>query len=165
MAALMLWLLGVGVLFLGSDAQEAYDDLPEILRIGVDLALTNVNNHSSIQQHFLFFNSVSQMKEELGFNLRYISHHFNLKATDCQRGVNDTSECQFRNDRPLIDCLVCYKTFEGEIENPPTPYLHCIHKPKLTEEMRRIRAEQCSRMEYRRGSATLLGVVDPQKRN
>lgn len=65
MAALMLWLLGVGVLFLGSDAQEAYDDLPEILRIGVDLALTNVNNHSSIQQHFLFFNSVSQMKEEV----------------------------------------------------------------------------------------------------
>ncbi|KAF6720567.1 hypothetical protein FQA47_009081 [Oryzias melastigma] len=155
MAALMLWLLAV--LFLGSDAQESYNELPEILRKGVDLALTSVNNHSSIQQHFLFFKTVSQTNDELGFDLRYILHNFYLKATNCQRGVNDTSECQFRNDRPLIDCSVCYKTFQGEIENPPIPYVHCIHRPKLTEEVIQTRTEHCSKMEYKSGSATLLG--------
>ena len=40
------------------------------------------------------------------------------------------SECFFQ---PLIDCAVCYKTFAGEIERDPKPYVHCVHKPALTE--------------------------------
>lgn len=35
--------------------------------------------------------------------------------------------------QPLIDCAICYKTFRGEIEQDPKPYLHCIHRPALTE--------------------------------
>lgn len=35
--------------------------------------------------------------------------------------------------QPLIDCAVCYKTFGGAIETQPKPYVHCVHKPTLTE--------------------------------
>lgn len=35
--------------------------------------------------------------------------------------------------QPLIDCAVCYKMYGGNIEQEPKPYVHCIHKPALTE--------------------------------
>ncbi|MEQ2230914.1 hypothetical protein ILYODFUR_034116, partial [Ilyodon furcidens] len=35
--------------------------------------------------------------------------------------------------QPLIDCVTCYKTFIGEIEEQPNPYVHCVHRPALTE--------------------------------
>lgn len=33
----------------------------------------------------------------------------------------------------MIDCAICYKTFEGEIQMEPKPYIHCVHKPVLTQ--------------------------------
>ncbi|CAB1447377.1 unnamed protein product [Pleuronectes platessa] len=160
MAALLLLLLsGVGALFLACDAQEAYDKLPETYRRGVDLALEKLNSHAGIQHHFLYFRSVTKSDFEgniLGFDVSYIYHHFFLKATKCQRGIADSSACRFRNDRPLVDCAVCYKTFRGEVEQEPKPYVHCIHKPALTEEMKVGRVEHCNRMGYSSGAPTLL---------
>ncbi|XP_034428612.1 uncharacterized protein LOC117754067 [Hippoglossus hippoglossus] len=157
MAALLLLLLSsVGALFLASDAQEAYDKLPQTYRGGVDLALEKINSHAGIQQHFLYFRSVTKSDIEPGFDVSYIYHHFYLKATKCQRGTVDSSACRFRNDRPLVDCAVCYKTFREEIEQEPKPYVHCIHKPALTEEMKVGRVEHCNRMGYSSGAPTLL---------
>lgn len=34
--------------------------------------------------------------------------------------------------QPLMDCAVCYKTANNEIESIPKPYVHCIQKPRLT---------------------------------
>lgn len=52
-------LLAVGV-FSCTDAQEAYSKLSEPYGKGVDLALKQLNNHSAIQHHFLFFKSLLQ---------------------------------------------------------------------------------------------------------
>lgn len=35
--------------------------------------------------------------------------------------------------QPLMDCAVCYKTADDQIESIPKPYVHCIQKPRLTE--------------------------------
>lgn len=43
----------------------------------------------------------------------------------------DVTLCVFL--QPLIDCAICYKTFAGKIEKEPKPYVHCLHKPALTE--------------------------------
>lgn len=34
--------------------------------------------------------------------------------------------------QPLMDCAVCYKTANNEIESIPKPYVHCIQRPRLT---------------------------------
>ncbi|KAK2886622.1 hypothetical protein Q8A73_020568 [Channa argus] len=133
MAALELLLLSVGALFFSSNAQDAYNNLAEIYRKGVDVGLQKVNSHAGIQHHFLFYKSVTTSETELGFGVTYVFNHFYLKATKCQKGTTDSRTCQFRNDRPLIDCAVCYKTVEGEIEQDPKPYVHCNHKPALTQ--------------------------------
>ncbi|XP_039983185.1 uncharacterized protein si:ch1073-406l10.2 [Xiphias gladius] len=156
MAALWLLLFGVGALFFCSNAQEAYNNLPETYKKGVDLALEKLNSHPGIQHHFLFLRTITMSNTEPGFDVSYIYHHFYLKATKCQKGTVDSTACQFRNDRPLIDCAVCYKTFGGEIEQEPKPYVHCIHKPALTEEMTVGRVEHCNRMGYSSGAPTLL---------
>ncbi|KAM9839864.1 retinoic acid receptor responder protein 2-like [Aulostomus maculatus] len=160
MAALLL--CGVGVLFLSVNAQEAYDNLPETQRKGVDLALEKLNSHTGIQHHFLFFRSITQSDVEAGFDVSFVYHHFSLKATRCPKGTVDSTGCQFRNDRPLIDCAVCYKTFRGVIEQEPKPYVHCIHKPVLTQEMKTSRVEHCKRMAYNIGAPTLLTVTGTQ---
>ncbi|XP_071340973.1 retinoic acid receptor responder protein 2 [Trachinotus anak] len=159
MAALLLLLFSVGALFSSSNAQEAYNTLPETYRKGVDLALEKIHSHAGIQHHFLFFRSVAKSDIESGFDVSYIYHHFYLKATKCQKGTVDSTTCQFRNDRPLIDCALCYKTFGGEIEEEPKPYVHCSHKPALTEEMKAERREHCSRMGYSNGAPTLLASM------
>ncbi|TRY90264.1 hypothetical protein DNTS_005121, partial [Danionella cerebrum] len=112
--------------------------LQEVHRIGVELALQNA-----------------------GFDVVYIYHNFYLKATTCKRGTEnaDTSTCAFRNDRPLIDCAICYKTFAGKIESEPIPYINCVHKPALTEEIKKERIDHCNKMGYSSGSPTLLAVV------
>ncbi|XP_042366717.1 uncharacterized protein si:ch1073-406l10.2 [Plectropomus leopardus] len=156
MAALLLLLFSAGALFLSSDAQEAYNQLPETYRKGVDLALEKLNSHVGIQHHFLFFRSVSKSDIEPGFDVSYIYHHFYLKATKCAKGTVDSASCQFRNDRPLIDCAICYKMFGGEIEQEPKPYVHCVHKPALTEEMKTTRVNHCNMLGYSSGSPTLL---------
>ncbi|XP_044033385.1 uncharacterized protein LOC122867082, partial [Siniperca chuatsi] len=156
MAALLLLLFSIGALFFSSNAQEAYNKLPETYRKGVDLALEKLSSHDGIQHHFLFLRSITKSDIESGFDVSYIYHHFYLKATKCQKGTVDSTACQFRNDRPLIDCAVCYKTFGGEIEQEPKPYVHCVHKPALTEEMKAGRVEHCNTMGYSSGSLTLL---------
>ncbi|KAL7373640.1 hypothetical protein ABVT39_011302 [Epinephelus coioides] len=156
MAALFLLLFSTGALFVSSNAQEVYNQLPETYRKGVDLALEKLSAHAAIQHHFLFFRSVTKSEIEPGFDVSYIYHHFYLKATKCQKGTVDSTGCQFRNDRPLLDCAVCYKTFRGDIEQEPKPYVHCIHKPTLTEAMKTARVNHCNTLGYSSGSLTLL---------
>uniref|UniRef100_A0A665UAC8 Retinoic acid receptor responder protein 2 n=1 Tax=Echeneis naucrates TaxID=173247 RepID=A0A665UAC8_ECHNA len=156
MAALLLLLFSVGALFSSSDAQDSYRKLPDVYRQGVDVAVDKINTRDGMLHHFLFFRTVTKSKIESGFDVSYIYHNFYLKATKCRRGTADSSACQFRNDRPLIDCAVCYKTFGGQIEPEPAPYVHCIHKPVLTEEIKAERVEHCNRMAYNSGALTLL---------
>ncbi|MED6276534.1 hypothetical protein CHARACLAT_003949 [Characodon lateralis] len=156
MAALLLWLFSLSFLAFPSYAQEDYDSLPEPYKKGVDMALEKLNSHASILHHFLFFKSVEKSEFEPGFDVKYIYHNFYLKATKCQKGTVDSSGCKFRNDRPLIDCVTCYKTFIGEIEEHPNPYVHCVHRPALTEGMRTSRAERCNDLGYSSGTPTLL---------
>ncbi|KAK9527590.1 hypothetical protein VZT92_014138 [Zoarces viviparus] len=156
MAALLLLLFSVGALFLSSNAQEAYDNLPETYRKGVDLALEKLKAHDGIHHHFLFLRSIIKSEIEPGFDVTYIYHNFYLKATRCQKGTVDATSCQFRNDRPLIDCAVCYKMFGGGIEQEPKPYVHCAHKPALTEDMKTVRVDHCNAMSYSSGAPTLL---------
>ncbi|XP_012705519.2 uncharacterized protein LOC105915826 [Fundulus heteroclitus] len=158
MAAFLLWLLSLGFLAFPSHA-ETYDNLPETYKKGVDLALEKVNAHTSIRHHFLFFSSVEKNEFEGGFEVSFIYHHFHLKATNCEKGTVDSSRCKFRKDRPLIDCAVCYKTFRGEIEEEPAPYIHCVHKPVLTEDMKTTRIEKCNALGYSSGTPSLLLVT------
>ncbi|XP_078147550.1 uncharacterized protein LOC144543493 [Centroberyx gerrardi] len=156
MAALLLLLLSAGALLFSANAQEAYNQLPDNYRKGVDLALEKLNSHVGIQHHFLFFRSLMKSDIQPGFDVTYIYHNFYLKATKCPKGTVDSNQCQFRNDRPLIDCAVCYKTFAGEIEQDPKPYIHCVHKPALTEDMKTTRVDHCNTMGYSSGAPTLL---------
>uniref|UniRef100_A0A8C5NGM3 Retinoic acid receptor responder protein 2 n=1 Tax=Gouania willdenowi TaxID=441366 RepID=A0A8C5NGM3_GOUWI len=159
MVASLLLLCSLGASVFTSSAQEAYDGLPETFRKGVDLALEKLSSHSGIQHHFLFFKSVAQSDIQPGFDVIFIYHHFFLKATKCPKGTTDSAGCHFRNDRPLIDCAVCYKTFRGDIEQEPKPYIHCVHKPSLTEEMKTTRVNHCNTLAYNSGSPTLLASI------
>lgn len=157
MAALLLLLLSLHTLMCSCDGQENnYDRLAESYKKGVDLALEKLHSHARIQHHFLFFKSLLQSDIEPGFDVKYIYHHFYLKATNCPKGTTNSTSCQFRNDRPLIDCAVCYKTFKEAIEQEPKPYIHCVHKTTLTPEMTTTRQEYCNRLGYSSGSPTLL---------
>ncbi|KAK1884711.1 Retinoic acid receptor responder protein 2 [Dissostichus eleginoides] len=156
MAVFLLLLVSSGALFFSSNAQGTYEKLPENYKKGVDLALEKLDSHAGIQHHFLFFRSITKSDIEPGFEVTYIYHHFYLKATKCPKGTVDSTACQFRNDRPLIDCTVCYKTFREEIEQEPKPYVHCVHKPALTEDMKTTRLNHCNTMGYSSGAPTLL---------
>ncbi|CAB1340639.1 unnamed protein product [Coregonus sp. 'balchen'] len=155
-ALLLLMLVSAGVLLSSTEAQEAYSKLPDNYRKGVDLSLQQLNSHSGVKHHFLFFKTLLKSDIEPGFGVSYIYHNFYLKATKCPKGTVDSMQCKFRNDRPLIDCAVCYKTFAGEIEKDPKPYVHCVHKPALTEEITTSRVEHCNTMGYHSGAPTLL---------
>ncbi|KAM9333492.1 uncharacterized protein KZ484_018503 [Pholidichthys leucotaenia] len=157
MAGFLLWLFSAGVLVFSSNAQESYEGLPDIYKKGVDLALQSLASYSRIQHHFLFYKSITKSDTEHGFDVKFVHHHFYLKATTCPKGTVDSSECQFRNDRPLIDCAVCYKTFRGEFDQDPKPYVHCTHKPSLTEDMTTTRTSHCNTMGYSIGSAVIMG--------
>uniref|UniRef100_A0A3Q3IMZ6 Uncharacterized protein n=1 Tax=Monopterus albus TaxID=43700 RepID=A0A3Q3IMZ6_MONAL len=126
MAALALLLLSIGALFFPSTAQEAYSTLPEAYKKGVDLALEKVNSHPAVQHHFLFFKSVTKSDIEFGFIFEW-----NTRTTACSNWSMLFCVCALM--QPLVDCAVCYKTFQGEIEQEPKPYVHCIHRPALTE--------------------------------
>ncbi|KAI5092144.1 hypothetical protein C0J45_17775, partial [Silurus meridionalis] len=141
-----------------SEAQNEFGKLPESYRKGVKLAEEQVNSHNGVQNHFLFFKSLEHSSIEAGFNVNYFYHHIHLKATKCSRGTEnaDSKKCAFRNDRPLIDCMVCYKTYLDEIQESPKPYIHCIHKPALTKDMIKVRRDACENMSYSAGSVTLL---------
>lgn len=63
MAALLL--LSLGALFFLTNAQDAYNELPETYRKGVDLALEKINSYAGLQHHFLFFRSVTKSDIEV----------------------------------------------------------------------------------------------------
>ena len=60
-------------------------------------------------------------------------HHVSFTNWTC----NEPAGCDwfgvFVSVQPLIDCAVCYKTYDGVVEASPKPYVHCIHRPALTE--------------------------------
>ncbi|KAL6462960.1 hypothetical protein MHYP_G00293820 [Metynnis hypsauchen] len=155
----------IAAFFLGSEAQNDFSKLPESFKKGVELALQQVNSHTVLQHHFLFFKSVEKSSIEAGFGVNYIYHNFYLKATKCSRGTAEAglNKCAFRNDRPLIDCGICYKLYGGKIEKEPKPYIHCVHKPALTEDMKKIRVEHCNNGAYGNGASTLLASTGTQK--
>ncbi len=69
MAVLLLLLFSVGAVFFSSNAQEAYNKLPDTYRKGVDLALEKLNSHAGIQHHFLFFRSISKSDIEVLYSM------------------------------------------------------------------------------------------------
>ncbi|XP_073687094.1 uncharacterized protein [Garra rufa] len=154
-------LLAAGVLLGSAEAQTSFSKLPDAYKRGVELAVQNVNSFDGVQHHFLFFKTIQKSQIDAGFDVVYIYHNFFLKATKCQKGTEkaDTTTCGFRNDRPLIDCAICYKTFAGAIEADPIPYVSCVHKPALTEDIKKMRVDHCNKMGYSSGSPTLLSVV------
>ncbi|KAJ8336918.1 hypothetical protein SKAU_G00381380 [Synaphobranchus kaupii] len=155
---LLFLLLVIGACVSPAEGQAAYDQLPDLYKKGVDLALEQLKSDSSIRHHFFFLKSLSKSNIESRFSVNYIYHNFYLKPTKCSKDtVNpDPKKCPFRNDRPLIDCAVCYKTYSGTVESDPKPYLNCVHKPALTEDMKAKREEHWKKMAYSTGSATLL---------
>lgn len=76
MAVLLLWLFSVGALLFSSNAQEAYDKLPENYKKGVDLALENLNSHTGIVHHFLFFKTVGKTDIEVQYSLYCFINEF-----------------------------------------------------------------------------------------
>ncbi|KAJ8010164.1 hypothetical protein DPEC_G00072140 [Dallia pectoralis] len=161
MAVLLLFfLVSAGVLLSSTKTQVDFSKLPENHKKGVELVLQQLNSYVGVQHHFLFFKSIQKYDIESGFNVQYIYHNFYLKPTNCARGtVNASTQlCQFRNDKPLMDCAVIYKMFRGEIEKDPKPYVDCVHKPRLTEAMKTARLEHFHKMSYSSGTHNLLSV-------
>lgn len=57
---LLLLMFCVGALLPSSEAQRnAYSELSQSLKRGVDLALEKLHSHTAIQQHFVFLRSLS----------------------------------------------------------------------------------------------------------
>lgn len=57
---LLLLMFCVGALLPSSEAQRnAYAELSQSLKRGVDLALEKLHSHATIQQHFVFLRSLS----------------------------------------------------------------------------------------------------------
>ncbi|KAM9839561.1 uncharacterized protein ACBR49_016565 [Aulostomus maculatus] len=160
MAAALLLLVCAGALLSSAEAQDLNRDLAENYKKGVDLALEQLGSFAAVQHHFRYLRSVEKTESESGFGVGFYFHHFHLKPTRCPKGTNETDpqKCPFRNDRPLMDCAVCFKTYEGAIIPDPKPYVHCIQKPRFTEAMKTTRKEHCSKMDYRTGEATLMTV-------
>lgn len=68
MAALLVLLFSVGALFFSSNAQQAYKNLPESYKKGVDLALEKLNSHDGLQHHFLFLRSIIKSDIEVMYS-------------------------------------------------------------------------------------------------
>uniref|UniRef100_A0A3Q2PQY8 Retinoic acid receptor responder protein 2 n=1 Tax=Fundulus heteroclitus TaxID=8078 RepID=A0A3Q2PQY8_FUNHE len=160
MAARLLLLVCVAAGLLSAEAQDAYSQLPDVYKKGVDLALEQLNSHAGVKHHFRFFKSVDKSEHDVGFGTRFLYHHFYLKPTRCAKGatISDLQSCPFRNDRPLMDCAVCYKTQSDQLEDSPAPYVHCIHKPRLTQAMTTTRWDHWKTMTYSTGGATIMAL-------
>ncbi|TKS87578.1 hypothetical protein D9C73_021702 [Collichthys lucidus] len=136
MAAGLLLLVCAGAVLYSAKAQDLYNELPDSYKKGVDLSLEQLSSHAGVHHHFRFLRSLEKSDIESGFGVKYLYHHFYLKPTRCAKGTADSNpqRCPFRNDRPLMDCAVCYKTVNDQMEMDPKPYVHCIQKPRLTED-------------------------------
>ncbi|XP_033841750.1 uncharacterized protein zgc:195173 [Periophthalmus magnuspinnatus] len=141
-------------------AQDNYNELSVGYKNGVALALEQLSSHAAVHHHFRFLRTMDKAEIDAGFGVKYLFHHFYVKPTRCAKGTMDYSpeRCPFRNDRPLMDCAVCYKTASDQIEQEPKPYVHCMQKPRLTEAMMTARTEHCKKMVYHSGAPTLLSV-------
>uniref|UniRef100_A0A3Q1GIK7 Retinoic acid receptor responder protein 2 n=1 Tax=Acanthochromis polyacanthus TaxID=80966 RepID=A0A3Q1GIK7_9TELE len=159
MAALLLFVVSAAAVLI-SKAQEPNNELGDQYRNGVDLALKQLSLHAGVHHHFRFLRSLQKSEIEGDFGMKHVYIHFYLKPTRCAKGTTDSSpqRCPFRNDRPLMDCVVCYRTVEDVMETHPKPYVHCIQRPRLTEEMTTNRLEHCKKMSYNSGAPTLLAV-------
>ncbi|KAK0143969.1 hypothetical protein N1851_017703 [Merluccius polli] len=144
-----------------AQANQQYNQLDQNYRVGVDIVLQQLQSFPGVQLHFHFFRTIDKSDFESGFGMSSIFHHFHLKPTRCAKGTSVAQSCPFRNDRPIMDCVVCYKVFQHVIETAPKPYIHCIQRPKLTPEMRATRLDHCRRMTYTSGAPTLLAVSGP----
>uniref|UniRef100_A0A8C5I646 Retinoic acid receptor responder protein 2 n=1 Tax=Gouania willdenowi TaxID=441366 RepID=A0A8C5I646_GOUWI len=160
MAAWWLTVVCAVAVLHSAEAQEPYASLPDVYKKGVDLALEQLNSHAGVHHHFRFLRTLDQSSIESGYGVRYLYLHFYLKPTHCTKGtaLSNPQACPFRNDRPLMDCAVCYKTLSDQMESIPKPYVHCIQKPRLTAAMANTRMEHCRKMSYNSGGATLLAV-------
>uniref|UniRef100_A0A3Q3M8A8 Retinoic acid receptor responder protein 2 n=1 Tax=Labrus bergylta TaxID=56723 RepID=A0A3Q3M8A8_9LABR len=163
MSAGLLLLVCAGAVLYSAEAQDPYTELPDYYKKGVNLTLEQLNSHVGVHHHFRFLRSLEKSDIESGFGTRYVFHNFYLKPTWCPKGTPTSSpqRCPFRNDRPLMDCAVCYKTAEDQIQTNPKPYLDCIQKPRLTEAMRTARIAHCKKMNYNSGAPTLLASKLP----
>lgn len=161
MAVGWLLLFCAGALLSSAEAQDSYTQLPQNYRKGVDLALEHLNAHAVVHHHFRFLRSLEKTDIQYGFSQEYFYHHFYLKPTKCAKGTTPSNPqtCPFRNDRPLMDCLVCFRTEADQVATNPRPYVHCIQKPRLTEDTLITRRQHCQKHNYNSGSATLLAVV------
>uniref|UniRef100_A0A087Y1U6 Retinoic acid receptor responder protein 2 n=1 Tax=Poecilia formosa TaxID=48698 RepID=A0A087Y1U6_POEFO len=160
MAAGLLLLVCAGGLLLPAEAQDSYNQLPTAVRAGVDLALEQLMSHASVKHHFRFLKSVEKKERDEGFGVLYLYHNFHLRPTRCAKGTpaSDSRVCHFRNDRPVMDCAVCYKTVNEQIEMTPEPYVHCIQRPRLTAEMTTTRLDHWKKMTYRTGGASIMAL-------
>uniref|UniRef100_A0A3B3W0R9 Retinoic acid receptor responder protein 2 n=1 Tax=Poecilia latipinna TaxID=48699 RepID=A0A3B3W0R9_9TELE len=160
MAAGLLLLVCAGGLLLPAEAQDSYNQLPTAVRAGVDLALEQLTSHASVKHHFRFLKSVEKKERDEGFGVLYLYHNFHLRPTRCAKGTpaSDSRVCHFRNDRPVMDCAVCYKTVNEQIETTPEPYVHCIQRPRLTAEMTTTRLDHWKKMTYRTGGASIMAL-------
>ncbi|MEQ2269115.1 hypothetical protein XENORESO_022224 [Xenotaenia resolanae] len=160
MAARLLLLVCAGALLRSAEAQDPYDQLSDSYKKGVDLALEQLNTHVGVKHHFRFLRTVGKREHDAGFGVLFLYHQFHLKPTRCAKGTtSDPRTCQFRNDRPLMDCAVCYKAVSGQIEANPDPYVHCIQKPRLTKEMMTTREDHWKKMTYATGGATIMALA------
>lgn len=155
---LFIVLVSAGVLLDTTGAQDDFGKLSDDYKKGVELAVQQLNSHAGAQSHFLFFKSLEKSDIDGGFGVNYVYHHFYAKATRCPKGTSNANptKCAFRNDRPLIDCGICYRMYKGEIQTEPKPYVYCIQKPKLTQDIVAERKDHCSKMSYINGSPSLL---------
>lgn len=102
---------------------------------------------------------------QAGFDVKYIYHNFYLKATECKRGTEnaDATTCGFRNDQPLVDCVICYKISAGEIDEKPKPYLNCMYRRLLSKENKREREIGCFRVGFGHLTPTPVASTGSQR--
>uniref|UniRef100_A0A3P9KDZ0 Retinoic acid receptor responder protein 2 n=1 Tax=Oryzias latipes TaxID=8090 RepID=A0A3P9KDZ0_ORYLA len=158
MSAGLLLLLCAAAVLCPAGARSPYDELPDAYRPGVDLVLEQLSSHASVQHHFVFLRSLEKMEIEGSFGVKYLNHHFYLKPTKCAKGALKEQHCPYRNDRPLMDCLICYKTISGRMDSNPRPYVHCMQKPRITQEMKATRLAECKKISYNPGAPTILAL-------
>ncbi|KAF6720536.1 hypothetical protein FQA47_009050 [Oryzias melastigma] len=158
MSAGLLLLLCAAAVLRPAGAVGPYDQLPDVYRSGVDLVLEQLSSHASVQHHFIYLRSLEKTEIEGSFGVKYFNHHFFLKPTRCARGASREQHCPPRNDRPLMDCLICYKTIYGQMDSNPKPYIHCMQRPRITAEMLAAREAECKKVSYNPGAATILAL-------
>ncbi|XP_076744816.1 uncharacterized protein LOC143420519 [Maylandia zebra] len=145
MAAGLLFLVCAAAVLYSAEAWRPYNGLPEIYKKGVNLVRQELTTHSKIRHRYQFLKSVDKLETESGFDGKYIYHHFLLKPTIAPQ--------------LLMDCVICYKAIANQIKGKPEPYVHCIQRQRLTEEMKKTRLGHYRNMIYYSGAPTLFALT------